>query len=451
MRLSPRLCLLVLMAGSAFGQEGPPAGVEVPAIEKEKVAKPKTVSLSKQFVVHGADLKLRSAVARLAEETKEALDKEVGTGDGWKHTIVIQLRGAEEGQNLQRSLHTSLAPVGDGFRPQLDVFHLERGLNNDEMERAVLKLLLFERTLRGRNSNDVVRIVDPPWWLMEGLLEAFRWRNNEGDKRLYEALFRAKKGVGVAALLEAKGWAEMGAGERAIFRASAGTLVLALLRQEGGKEGMAGVLGDVGVFEGNYDALLKQHFSGLNLGKNSLEKWWALQLAELSKLEATETLTILESEEKLADFLVLRFEDAERGTMEFRPGQFRDLLAIPTDQRIELMRPMSDGLNQFRFEAFPGYRPIVIGYLTVLADLAGDKDAEIDARLASLSHRRAEMVVLGKRVRDLLEWYQINSAQELSGDFETWADLKKQLEMERSENRGPLADYLRDVQAIFGE
>jgi hypothetical protein len=59
------------------------------------------------------------------------------------------------------------------------------------------------------------------------------------------------------------------------------------------------------------------------------------------------------------------------------------------------------------------------------------------------------MVDLGRRVRDYLEWYRINSAKEVSGVFTDYLALKRQLEEERSENRGPVADYLRDVQKIY--
>jgi hypothetical protein len=210
-------------------------------------------------------------------------------------------------------------------------------------------------------------------------------------------------------------------------------------------------LGEAAVFKGEQEALLKQHFPGMNIGAKSLQKWWALQLADLSKLSVTETMDALASEEALEKALVIRFEGGERGVLEFRPELYRDLLAIPTEQRLMLLKPVSDRLNLMAFTIFPGYRPILFGYLTILSDLAEEKDAEIDSRVASLAERRAEMVELGKRARDLLEWYRINTAEGLSGEFRDYLELKQQLEAERSENRGPVADYLWKVQEVFGE
>ncbi|MDE0827429.1 MAG: hypothetical protein OSA48_11580 [Akkermansiaceae bacterium] len=442
-----RLCLLA-WAALVVGVQG--QGVPVPVAGDGKVAKPMTVSLSQQFTVHGGDLKLRTAVAGLAEETKTALEEEVG-GKEWKHIIVIELLEQRGEERKARSLASEVRVIPNGFRLQLYVRNLDRGLDQEDMERAVLELLLHERCLREADPGTFKDALKLPWWLTDGLLEAFQWRRQEADKELYQALFQNKGGFGVDRMLAAEGVEEMGAGERAAFRASAGTLVMALLRQEGGKEGMAGMLSEASVFLGQQEALLKQHFPGMNLGQNSLQKWWALQLADLSKLSVTETMNILDSEEELKKVLVLRYEDPELGLIEFRPEQFRDVLALPEEERGRLLSPVSDGLNFLAFRIFPGYRPIIIGYLTVLSDLKKGEDAEIEARMASLNERRLNMVDVGKRTRDFLEWYRINTAEEISGEFIDYLKLKEELDEERSENRGPVSDYLRDMQKIYGK
>ncbi len=446
-----RLRFVLLLAALAVGGAGAQEAVVEVLEAGRAVAKPMTETVDRDFVVHGGDLKLRNAVAGLAVDTKKALGLEVPEGDGWKHVIAIQFREQPAGDRRPRSLIPSFHLVPEGFRLQLDVYNLDRGLDHEALERAVLELLLYERCLRGRDPQGFEEELKLPWWLTEGLLESFRWRKREGDRELYEALFKSQAGASVERVLDGQKVEEMGAGERAIYRASAGTLVMALLRQEGGREGMASLLGEAAVFKGEQEALLKQHFPGMNIGAKSLQKWWALQLADLSKLSVTETMDALASEEALEKALVIRFEGGERGVLEFRPELYRDLLAIPTEQRLMLLKPVSDRLNLMAFTIFPGYRPILFGYLTILSDLAEEKDAEIDSRVASLAERRAEMVELGKRARDLLEWYRINTAEGLSGEFRDYLELKQQLEAERSENRGPVADYLRKVQEIFGE
>ena len=95
-----RLCLLA-WAALVVGVQG--QGVPVPVAGDGKVAKPMTVSLSQQFTVHGGDLKLRTAVAGLAEETKTALEEEVG-GKEWKHIIVIELLEQRGEERKARSL-----------------------------------------------------------------------------------------------------------------------------------------------------------------------------------------------------------------------------------------------------------------------------------------------------------------------------------------------------------
>ena len=116
-----------------------------------------------------------------------------------------------------------------------------------------------------------------------------------------------------------------------------------------------------------------------------------------------------------------------------------------------LLQPVSDALTLLAFRVFPGYRPIIMGYLTVVTDLKKGEDAEIEARMASLKERRLDMVDVGKRTRDFLEWYRINTAEEMSGEFDDYLKLKEELDEGRSENRGPVSDYLRDMQKIYGK
>lgn len=440
-RLPPAVLVLAAGIGLAAGQEA------VPRVEGRVM--PTSESEDRHFVVHGGDLRLRSAVLRMAEDTKEALVKAVGAGEGWKHVIVIQLQAQPEGDRRPRSFQLRVQALPQGFRLQVNIYNLDRGLDRAGLERAVLQLLVFERTLRDEKSEGFDQPLSVPWWLTEGLLESFRWKRGEGDRDLYAALFKSQGVFSVERLLEVDDVDLLSAGERSAFRASAGALVMALLGQEGGREGMAGLLGEVAVFEGQPKALLSTHFPGMNLGQNSLGKWWALQLAKMAEPPVTQTMTVLESEAELERILVVRYGTAEEGMIEFRPAQFRDLLAIPAAERIELLKSVTDQLNLMAFRAFPGYRPIIFGYLTVLTDLARGQDAEIESRLASLDARRGEMVELGKRVRDLLDWYRITSARKTSGEFSTYLELRRQLDAERSETRGPLEDYLRDMQRIY--
>jgi hypothetical protein len=288
-----------------------------------------------------------------------------------------------------------------------------------------------------------------PDWLVEGLLESFRWKRKEGDRGLYAALFKRKALFTVERLLTEDGSEGLGAGERAAFRASCGALVMALLEQEGGKEGMAGFLGEVATFEGQQTALLMKHFPGMNLGQNSLEKWWALQLARMAEAPVTEMMTIAETEEALDEALVVRFQDGRGGTIELRPTQFRDVVALEPGRRLAAVRPVTDSLTLMSFRAFPGHGPVIAGYLQIFSDLLADRDENLDARLGELEESREYLRRIGTRVRDILEWYHITTAVEVSGAFDSYLKVKENLSRKATERDGPISRYLDGIEKIY--
>ncbi len=444
MRFGILIMLLPTMAGLALGQE------EVAPVDPDggNVAKPMTESRSRQFVVHGANLQVRNAVATMADETRKALVDEIGGGADFKNPIVIQLRGMPGGKVPPNLFAVQGFGLKNGFRLQLDI-HLARGVDREELERRILELLIFERSLRGRNPNGFEDRLLVPDWLLEGLLEKFRWKRKEGDRNLYAALFKRKALFTVERLLPEEAARGLGAGERAAFRASSGALVMALLEQNGGKEGMAGFLGEIATFEGLPMALLMKHFPEMNLGENSLEKWWALQLARMAEAPVTEMMTIAETEKALDAALVIRFDNGQGGSIELQSAQFRDVVALDPERRLAAIKPVADRLILMSFRSFPGHGPVISGYLAILGDLMADRDENLDARLAKLEESRVYLRQTGTRMRDILEWYHITTAREVSGEFEDYMKTKEALERDPTPRTGPISEYLDSIQKIY--
>lgn len=441
------LPILACVATSA-AQTAPPATEDAPAPPTSEL-RPKTVSKSRQVVVHGSDFVTRGAVATLAEEVREKLGKELGRDDGWKHSITIQLHGVQGDPVPPRTLRSQFFQVPGGFRLQLDV-HLAKG-KPAELERTLLELLLIERGLRDWGEESLEGSLGIPPWLLDGFLESFRWREGERDRDLYATLFEKNQLFPVRRLLDTKEPGAMDSMTRAAFRASSGALVMALLGQEGGAQAMNALLGDLATFEGDAMALLMKHFPGMNLGKESFSKWWALQLARMSETPFLQVLPILDTERELEELLVVRFRDEAGGQFEVRPGEFRDLLALPREQREQALRPLVEKLGVFLYRAFPAHRELIVEYLSLLGEIANDRDNDIELRVADLAVRRAELVALGERTRDYLEWYRITNAKQLSGDFDSFIKLKEELNVAPRQRSGPVSRYLDDMQRVLGE
>ena len=81
----------------------------------------RSVSPSRQFIVYGADAKLRGAVSDLAEATKGNLLTLLQKQDGWKTPIVVNLQLAQASlpEIPPAALHFS--QTGFGLKLQLDL------------------------------------------------------------------------------------------------------------------------------------------------------------------------------------------------------------------------------------------------------------------------------------------------------------------------------------------
>ncbi len=442
---------LVVLAANAAAQDAPSGGQ---AVEGQPVPEPapaetrvKTESSSRQFVIHGSDFAMRSAIATLAEETRGELLSEVGDDGPWEHSIAIQLHGKNGDPVPARTMRTQFFQVPGGFRLQLDI-HLAKGKPRD-LDRALLELLLIERGLRGLGPERLEAALSIPPWLLDGLVESFLWRRGDRDRDLYAALFEKNQLFPVKKLLEVENPAEMDSMSRAAFRASTGALVMALLNQTGGKKAMVAMLKDVATFEGDEMALLLKHFPGMNLGEASFAKWWALQLARLSDTPFLQVLDIRETERELQRLLVVRFKDAGGADLAIPADQFRDLLALPLEKRRKAIGPVAERCGVLLYRAFPAHRPILVEYLRILGEIAHDTDNSVGERLESLAGQRTHLLAVGLRVRDYLEWYRITNAKQLSGDFESFIELKENLQSPPTRRKGPIAEYLDDMQRIY--
>ena len=60
-----------------------------------------------------------------------------------------------------------------------------------------------------------------------------------------------------------------------------------------------------------------------------------------------------------------------------------------------------------------------------------------------------DLEALGTRTRDYLEWYRITNSKQLSGDFESFIELKENLQSRPQQRKGPVSEYLDGMQRIF--
>lgn len=275
-----------------------------------------SISVSKQFVVHGNNLALRSAFSKFAESVKDNyLDLLYSTGRGthperidqWRNQIVIQIRDEAEDpvQGSVTSRIQQLAP--EGFRLELTA-RIGTAMDREELREELIRLLLAESILRDTKSIQTGgRAEILPNWLMAGVTEILRQKVHGRPSDLYEKVFTSGGVLSVDEILttDPKGLDSL---SEKIFELSSAGLIQTLLEQVAGANRLRSFVAELAVYTGPQQELLLKHFPGLRASRNSLAKWWALQMATMSEPSVFEWMTAEETEMALNDALIMEFQ-----------------------------------------------------------------------------------------------------------------------------------------------
>src|ERR1041385_185101 len=91
------------------------AGVAYPA------GKPCSISTSRQFIVYGADVRLRGAMCDLAEQTKTNLLGVLDLRDNWKTALIINLDYPQANVPEAPAAQLDFSQLGYGLKLQLNL------------------------------------------------------------------------------------------------------------------------------------------------------------------------------------------------------------------------------------------------------------------------------------------------------------------------------------------
>lgn len=299
-RLVPWLApgiLLLSMPGHASAQ----AAVERP---QTRLTPQTSTSASGQFVIHGTDLATRGAFCLLCDDIASALGRLLRDDARWSLPIVIVLKAPPDAPQTGPAVAWNISQLAHGgFHLQLNGM-IRGDFRGDDFARELVRLLLAERILRNHKELKTSRQNVLPNWVLTGVTQALEFRGRSRPSALFAAVFRAGQVYSVDHILSADP-AQLDALNRGIYETSACAMVLALLEQQDGPIRFARFLNALARENKADRDLLRQHFPTLGASKNSLEKWWTLQMATLSTLSPLETLGVQETENKLNEALTL--------------------------------------------------------------------------------------------------------------------------------------------------
>ena len=442
-----------------------------------------TRSESGEFKVNGPEAHTRGVYLEFAVAARADYLKLMHQDAKLKYPIIIDLWKAPGNRVKGYPVRHVIVVLPTHYSPTIRVALCE-SFRFEYLRKELVRFFLLEDALRRHpNAGDLVESRKDelvPEWLWAGVSEAIGFKTDGEPSELFGAVFQSGKIMELDEILKADPH-QMTTLSRAIYRASAGGLVLTLLQQDGGAGRMRNFIAALAVTPQDQEALVRKYFPGIDESKNSLEKWWTLQAAELAKRPLLDILSIEETEERLARALIVSVlenrrapgeeEGAEEGRRKRLPRIFgrRDdqprQVELPVEQeRVnytladyqnfigradfeDLIRANELELRQLSFRSFPLHRPLIKDYRTLITEMKEGKTKGIDERLAALGQARADLLSSGKMVQDVLNLYEATQIEQASGAFDEYRKIAERLKRTKPLRDDEVSKYLDRVQA----
>src|SRR5438128_9861220 len=121
-----------------------------------------STSPSRQFVIYGADAKIRGAVSSLVEQTKANLLALLRQRDDWETPVVVNLQSQQANLPEVPPADLRFSQTGFGIKLQLDLT-ISKNLDVSVVERELVRALLLEVMYRKQtNISACLVLVAPP-------------------------------------------------------------------------------------------------------------------------------------------------------------------------------------------------------------------------------------------------------------------------------------------------
>jgi len=400
----------------------------------------RSVSTSRQFLVYGTDIRLRAAICDLAERTKGDVLRLSDQRDEWTTPIVINARYPQANLPEAPRAALSLAQTGFGLKLQLDLT-IVSDTRQPEIRREILRVILLEMMYRRQTDLPVgTCYVPPPDWLLDGI--APRQSDFDGEELIgvLRTPLAQRKILPLEEFLRQRPDLFDVPG-RSIYRAYSFALVELLVQNPAGRRCLARFIASLPA--ASHDALAGLGAFFPELGNaNDAEKVWRLHLERLVAGRSFQLLSAKETEEKLAELLVLRMGHAGR-ERNYRLEEFPKFIR-DASSKLALAR-CSEDLRTLGARANPVYCPLLNEYERAATLLARGKTNGIAKQLVRLNAMRDEIASRVQKIDDYMNWFEATKPREASGAFADYlkaAELTAQPERRRRDSISVYLDVL---------
>ena len=401
----------------------------------------RTVSSSRQFIVFGADPRLRAAMAELAEHAKSSVLALLQTGDNWLVPILLNIEQPQA--NLPEIPRAALnfSQTGSGLKIQLDLL-ITPEVDPAIVERELVRSILLEIAYRGLPLLPAgVSYATPPDWLINGISTL----RDESP-----ATLAALESLGAHPMplkdLLAQRPDLLDSQSANLYRAHARALVSILTQHVGGRAQLQHYVTDLPHVSSHALAELQAHFPWLGNREKETEQIWNGLVTRLGNEQRSPLTTFSSTSQQLDEFLQTKVakDRASKNALTLDAA----LRVRHPQVDVAAAREVTQRLMFLAARAHPLLRPVVLDYQLMAQSLA-------DKKWRGLSRRAAATVQLRERVScrmgeadDFMNWFEATQASTSSGDFRDYLQAVRTTE-ELPRRRDALSVYLDAVELQF--
>ena len=401
-----------------------------------------STSPSRQFVIYGADAKIRGAVSSLAEQTKANLLALLRQRDDWKTPVVVNLQSQQANLPEVPPADLRFSQTGFGIKLQLDLT-IAKDLDVSLIERELLRAVLLEMIYRKQsNITAGAVLVEPPDWLIDGALALAPGRErgpliealvNTGTPLPLEKFLRQRPGV-----LDSTG--------RTLYCAYSFALVQMLLDEKNGAARLTQYIDHLS--ESSSDPLwdLEKQFPSL---AEDAERSWQVAVNQLKSRQTFRLLTFAESDRRLDELLSVKIFEPNKPVKMARLDELTQ--HKPSASEKKALDQLRRDLLFFVPQINPVLRPIAREYQEIAALLARGKRRGMAERLSRLEVTHQQLASRMSEVDDYMNWFEATQMKSGSGNFTGYLKAVDQSQVPAPRRHDPLSVYVDALEDQFGE
>jgi hypothetical protein len=401
---------------------------------------------SRQFAVYCPDAAARRRVVSFAEEVKADVLQLLGESDHWKHPIVITVERASPGAAAQPVPTIRLIENELGLK-----IHVAVQIGDDpaaiNFPKLIARAVLLEYEYRDGGVQVGTRFVEPPRWVVEGIIQIARRRETGTDSDLFRKIIDTNKLPALDHFLVERP-EELGATAQAVDAACSLCLVQLLIDQPNGRDSLAHFIREWPKTETDPAAALLASFPGLATGKQTLQKWWTLNLARLAAADRYKGLSAEDTETSLAPLLQVDLPIDKAGTRKtFAVNEFEKFIKLPASRPALAARRHEVIALSTRANAL--MKPVLSEYEQLFAQLARGKTRGVRERLALIEEYRAAVVHRIADIGDYLNWFEATQMGSRSGAFDSYLKVANEISEHDRKRSDPISRYLDSLEREY--